>query len=288
MSIPYMRKINLQESHFKMDRNVDDETLSLINESLGAFEKQYELTNKIASFAFYLLANNRYDGELSIDSEIVDKVFINLDIKSLWGCAASLNLIKDKCLYMTISFTKDYLMLSKSKFIDALSDPISHELMHYHIFVERDKNKVIPNDKPLYYDNLIKIIQDEKFYNTLVSEFAYGLYATYYQEVSAMVSQAVIQFKNFLMNQEKTHKNANSALKQCNSFIVYNNILKHTVPIINRMSDYEINKEIVSFFNENGIECDIKWARKQTKKMFLIAKYALHNVIRNVSYKFYN
>ena len=49
----------------------------------------------------------------------------------------------------------------------------------------------------------------------------------------------------------------------------------------------EINEKIVSVFSNNGIECNVQWVRKQNKKIYNVAKDALHNIIRNVSLDLY-
>lgn len=288
MSIPYRKREIIYESLMKYDVNFSELIDSLINESLGAFEKQYELTKEIASFAYSLLMNNKEKGDFEVNNEIVQKIEVELDLKVIWGCSASLIGVGDGFLSIKICMPDSYRMLSREKFMNAVSDPISHELMHYNVIIKRYKNDVIPDERPSYYDKLINIIRNENYNNSIVYEFAYGLYSTYYQEIAAMVSQTLVQFKNFLMGKEKNHINANSALKQCNSFIVYNNIINHLVPTINSMSEEEIYNEICIIFNENNIECNPKWVRKQTKKMYGAAKYAIHNIIRNTSSEFYN
>ena len=288
MNILYKKKEIIYESLMKFNDSFDDSITKLINESLGAFNKQYKIAKLIASYAYSLLMNNSNSGIIEIDSETIKKVSVGLDLKTIWGCSASLKSIKNGSLTIDINIPYNYKMLDKEKFINALSDPISHELMHYNVIVKRYENGAVLDERPSYYESVVNIIRGEKYVDTLVYEFAYALYSTYYQEVCAMVSQESIQFKNFLINKEKNNVNANSALKQCNSFIVYNNIVKHLIPTINLMSDADLENEIVIPLKENGIDCDAKWARKQAKKMYKVAKYAIHNIIRNISSEFYN
>lgn len=288
MNILYKKKEIIYESLMKFNDSFDDSITELINESLGAFKEQYKIAKLIASYAYSLLMNNSNSGIIEIDSETIKKVSVGLDLKTIWGCSASLKSIKNGSLTIDINIPYNYKMLDKEKFINALSDPISHELMHYNVIVKRYENGAVLDERPSYYESVVNIIRGEKYVDTLVYEFAYALYSTYYQEVCAMVSQASIQFKNFLINKEKNNVNANSALKQCNSFIVYNNIVKHLIPTISLMSDADLENEIVTPLKENGIDCDAKWARKQAKKMYKVAKYAIHNIIRNISSEFYN
>ena len=289
MLIEYRKNYDIIYDYiFELKKHDSDDIDNLISESLGAFEQQYEISNNVASLAYKLLMNKESEGEITIENNIVKKIHLTIYLKTIWGVSASLTEISDDCMFLTINLPKNYIMLPREKFINALTDPISHELMHCNVFVKRYENNVIPDDRPSYYNDVISIIGDESCQDDIVYDFAYALYSTYYQEVAAMVSQSSRQFKNFLMGNELNNRNANIALKQCNSYMIYNNIINYTVPTISNMSDDEINNRIVKYFNGVGIDCDVNWVRKQLEKIHNVAKDALHNIIRNVSYDLYN
>lgn len=84
MSIQYKKREIIYESLIKIDANLSESIDLLINESLGAFEKQYELTKEIASFTYSLLMNNNENGVVEISNEIVQKVKLELDLKAIW------------------------------------------------------------------------------------------------------------------------------------------------------------------------------------------------------------
>ena len=288
MIIEYRNKNEIIYDYLYEIKKYDNNEINiLIKESLGAFEQQYNITREISSFAYHLMMNDKNEGEINLDNDVINKVHLTLELKTIWGVSASLNMIKEKCVFITLNMPKNYKMIDREKFINALNGPISYELMHYNVIVKRYENNVIPDDRPSYYDNIVKIITNQSFNDEITYDFAYALYSTFYQEVAAMVSQSLMQFRNSLKGNEINHKNSNIALRQCNSFNVYNNIINHTVPTISSMSDNEINEKIVSVFSNNGIECNVQWVRKQNKKIYNVAKDALHNIIRNVSLDLY-
>lgn len=152
----------------------------LINEELGAFDKQYQMADKIAK----IVKNSPYT------QEIVDLTEFGVEEIKYSKVNITKNFIgKTKASFLGI--TDDYgailsICFNNQSTIEEISAAISHELMHSLITATKYAKNLEFDDTPDYYCNLIKILRSEKGF---IYDIAYALYATYYQECNSFVSQ---------------------------------------------------------------------------------------------------
>ena len=123
----------------------------------------------------------------------------------------------------------------------------------------------------------------------LFYKFSYALYATYYQEVNAIVSQTSTQLYNIL-GYSCNHNNEiiKNAIKNTEPYIIYNMILNEVVPCIENMTDLLIGNLIIKPLKQFNINLTINDIKKKTKYIKLISEKALHNILRNAMLQTHN
>lgn len=278
-------KFNINES--KYINKID----SLLNEECGNFKNQYLLAKELANVVIDNYKSGIYRFEYKpINNSIFKTVLIDLDRNALPNSSASINRINDEERLIGISISIPYrLMIDKQDIaLKRIYDAITHELMHGYVYLNRMGNNVENViDTPEWYEKL-QILRNNVNYDSLVYKFSYAMYATYYQEVNAIVSQSKVQFHELTKNLEKNNKNYNKALKQCDSFQIYNMILHDVVPIIENMDDNEIFYYIVDIFNKFDINMNVNDIRNECKRIKKVSEYALDKIIKNALYECYD
>ena len=271
----------------KCEKIITEESEHFLNESLGAFEEQYELSKEIADIVYELSQDKAISYQYKTS---YNKVFETINItnnynvgsNTIRGQISGLD-VEEKKIYIDF-FIDENLIKSKIRFKTLLINCIAHELMHGNIFFNRYQNNVEINDAPIYYDVIVRLIGE--YEDDILGEFARGLYITYYHEMNALISQTNIQLYAILgYGKEHNNQEIKNALKKTEIYYVYNTLLYLTLPKINRMNDETLKNKIVIPFQYNGVDIDVEWVRKQCKKMEYKAKLAFNNIFRNAMIK---
>ena len=274
--------------------------ISFINEVLGSFEKQPYIAKEITN-AFGKM-NRGEKNTSSIMVEIDGEIFnIILELKKFSLLDTHAQIVpygeKDKIDYLKIDLylsTRDN-DLGIDEFINKkITAIINHELMHGNIFIKRlGNNQTI--DIANWYWKIQKILETNVV--DIVWNFAYAIYACYYQERQAIISSTYTQLlekfdnKMILSIKEKTRQMSdgeryNYLLTLYKKFLVNTESYQTYYGIktfINSLDNNGIEK-IIEIFKNYGIE--IK-PQKEMKEIRKIAENALKDVVRNGSLFFH-
>lgn len=271
----------------KCEKIITEESEHFLNESLGAFEEQYELSKEIADIVYELAQNKTisYQYETSYN-----KIFKTINITNSYNVNS--NTISGKIVGLDVDekkisvkfFIDENLIGDKIRFKALLVNCVAHELMHGNIFFNRYYNNVEINDAPIYYDVIVCLIGE--YEGDILGDFARGLYITYYHEMNSLISQTNVQLYTILGHGKLyTNQEIKNALKKTEVYYMYNTLLHLTIPKINRMDDETVKNKIVIQFQYRGVDIDVEWVRKQCKKMEYKAKLAFNNIFRNAMIK---
>lgn len=269
--------------------------VSYINESLGGFSNQYDITEQLTQTVMQMHDNNIDSLETTID---IDGTKIPFIIKiSKAGVINKAQIMplgtRDEngdvleALELTVfmpvfsRFAND-----KKELYKDVKAQIAHELMHGNIFSKRATAGEDLNDMPQYYSACINIIENEI---GPIKDVAYALYATYYHEMQANISSVYSELE-CAINEENVKFLQNSSYEYM--LLVFKMFLMNTEAY--RIYYYIINTVCKKFFNynENGIkelekELNDKGVILQNglistmKKVQKLAEGALRDVTRN-------
>ena len=283
------RKKNTDIISIKYNRhNVND---NIISEALGSFNNQHNLAIELANVVYNNYLKNILNFEyLTTNDDIFKVKFIIDDTSMLNRFNASIIALNniEKSITIKIYLSSQIKKQDSRYIINQLTSSITHELMHDHVFLKRLNNNVEISDEPIYYPNIISVIQTADP-DTILYKFSYALYATYYQEVNAIVSQTSTQLYNIL-GYGCNHNNEiiKNAIKNTEPYIIYNMILNEVVPCIENMTDLLIESLIIKPLKQFNINLTINDIKKKTKYIKLISEKALHNILRNAMLQIHN
>ena len=288
MTLEY-RKKNIDIISFKHNRrNIND---NIILEALGSFNNQHNLAIELANVVYNNYLKNILNFEyLTTNDDIFKVKFIIDDTSMLNRFNASIIALNniEKSITIKIYLSSQIKKQDSRYIINQLTSSITHELMHGNVFLKRLNNNVEISDEPIYYPNIISVIQTVKP-DTILYKFSYALYATYYQEVNAIVSQTSTQLYNILgYGCNYDNEIIKNAIKKTESYIIYNMILNEVVPCVENMTDSLIENLIIKPLKQFNINLTINDIKKKTKYIKLISEKALHNILRNAMLQIHN
>ena len=261
----------------------------IVDEENHMFNTQYKLANEVANVVYSMILkdvkNNIYP---TSNREHIDTIAIKIEdgFNPYNSVVANIYRVNNENKRIAISLTlpPNIYTIDKETAIRKISNAITHELMHGNIFINRADNGQKINDMPNYYAYLLKIMQTIDNEDDVAYKFAYALYATYYQEMQAIISQTAQGIKNIIMQNKIKEVNNDTIRKYltfCEPYQIYGTILNETVPIINNMSDNEIHHSIVLSFSENGFECSVSFVREKSKEIEEKSNKALRKIASN-------
>ena len=283
------RKKNIDIISCKYNKhNIND---NIISEALGSFNNQHNLAIELANVVYNNYLKNILNFEYLTTNNDIFKVKFIIDDTSMLNrfnvSIIALNNI-EKLITIKIYLSSQVKKQDSRYIINQLTSSITHELMYGNVFLKRLNNNVEISDEPIYYQNIISVIQTVDP-DTILYKFSYALYATYYQEVNAIVSQTSTQLYNILgygcNHNNETIKNA---IKNTESYIIYNMILNEVVPCVENMTDSLIENLIIKPLKQFNINLTINDINKKTKYIKLISEKALHNILRNAMLQTHN
>ena len=288
MTLEY-RKKNIDIISFKHNRrNIND---NIILEALGSFNNQHNLAIELANVVYNNYLKNILNFEyLTTNDDIFKVKFIIDDTSMLNRFNASIIALNniEKSITIKIYLSSQIKKQDSRYIINQLTSSITHELIHGNVFLKRLNNNVEISDEPIYYPNIISVIQTVKP-DTILYKFSYALYATYYQEVNAIVSQTSTQLYNILgYGCNYDNEIIKNAIKNTESYIIYNMILNEVVPCVENMTDSLIENLIIKPLKRFNINLTINDIKKKTKYIKLISEKALHNILRNAMLQIHN
>ena len=263
----------------------------IIDEENHMFNTQYKLSNEISNVVYEMILknvkNNIYP---TSNNEHIDVVSIKIEdgINPYTNVVADIYRVDNEKKRISISLIlpPNILTINKQMALNKISNAIVHELMHGNIFINRLNNGQEINDMPSFYAYIIKIMKTINDEENIAYKFAYAIYATYYQEMQAIISQTAHNIFNIIkQNNIKEYNNdiLKKYLRFCEPYQIYGTILNETLPIINSMDDYDIHKYIINIFSENGFDCTISFIREQSKIIEEKSKKALRKIINNAT-----
>lgn len=292
MIIEPIRKNILSE--YKV-RNLDESVLreiirEEINEVLGAFKKQYEIGDICARAIKTLVKSLTKEQILAIRSGVLDFPYHIVKVKDSDISGVKIKIKQFDVRGQTIGINpEENLVLVEIGINSAirlpekeLSDTFAHELMHGNVFLKRYKdNKETYDRTPEYYGNLTKVFRN--YYGTLAYNFAHALYACFYQETNALVSQVYSSIMMEIGESVVDEKTFMDIYTNTNSYQEYNIIITETLPLIKQMSDENIQKTLVVPFKNCGINFNVRGIRKECKRIEKVANDAIKKCGRNAS-----
>lgn len=258
----------------------------LIDEALGSFDGQYHLADLISQVAYDMFIDNVHNQTIeNIDNESIKQVFIELDTNTLLpqikGTIVSLNL-EEKKIGLKLMISPKLKKVNSAIVKKRIKNVITHELMHGKIFLSRLENDVELEDAPDYYNAIIYLmgVSNE---DSLLYKFCYALYATYYQEVNAIVSQTNIQMYNILgYGKEHSNDEIKLAIMKTEPYQIYSMILHDIIPTLENTDDERVKSEIVDKINELDVcKLNIGFVKESIKRIKLVAMKALRNIFKN-------
>ncbi len=267
----------------------DEQSEIYLNESLGAFDGQYELSKELAEHIYDL---SKLQVQTYVIYPMCNQMFktVKVDINynttnEVVKAQISMLNFDEKKIGILLTINQNIINRNEYRYKSLLKNAIAHELMHGNVFFQRHKNQVEIFDAPIYYDSLVKILGQEEN-NKVLYNFVDGLYITYYQEMNALVSQTNVQIYNQLgYGKDVSNEMIKNALKKTEPYYRYTTLLNKTLPFIEKMSDDDIINMIVKPLNEEGIECDVIWVKKQCQRMKHESEIALEHIFRNAMLK---
>lgn len=256
----------------------------IIVESLGAFDKQYELSNNLSIIAYDMFCNH------------IEKNVINVEEYNLWLKTIILNVYANNGIITNFSAkilnigtdsveieinipSNVHLKLNPDKSKKMIKNCIVHELMHDNIFLKRYNNNVKNyDDTPNDYATYIEIMQNENP-DSIFYKIGLALYSTFYQEMQAIVSQTSSDLSSLLYQQDSlTNADIRNYIKQTDGYNRYQIILNNLVNVIENTSDNEIKNISSILYKRYGLNINIK---KEAKKWKYKSEQALKNIMRN-------
>lgn len=271
-----MKSINILNEEFNL----------MLNEELHSFEDQYRLSNEL-SYVIYDMIKSNINNNIykTSNNKTIQTVDISLTIISHGMFSASiLGLDEEKRkIIINIVIPENKVIINDIQYIiNELSNVIAHELMHGNIFFNRLSNKLEIEDYPDYYLPSINIIRNESP-QTFAYDVAYALYATYYQETSALISQTVTDIKT-MMEEENITKPTNNDIKRLikntQSYAVFKNIIINLVPQL-KYGDDDILYGVVKKFQKYNFNADINFFKNKANYLEKIANVAIKKILRN-------
>ena len=255
-----------------------------LTEELHSFEGQTDLSKELAQHILFMLEKDIKQQDYFPQNNNVFKV-VNIDLmpsetNNIRGDIRGFN-IETKTVMLTIYINKLILGFQSSNIIlNRLSHVIAHELMHGYIFTQKETTEETM-DIPPYYGTALSIMRHG--YEGIIQDFAYALYATYYHETQAIISQANTNVEMILNSRKITNPNTNDLVKivkQIEPYGIFEMVIGVSQEVL-RMNDETIQKEIVEPLKRFHFECSEQWIRNQSNKMINIAQKALRKIIRN-------
>lgn len=291
MSIPLKNDkkiIKSKKYHFFNEEQYNILSNKLLNEKLGSFEYQYELSLELSHIIYDMYEKNIYNFSYNTNNELIGIININLNTNGLFvNISARFEGINEKNeTVLIINISKNFKNLNKDIFIKQITNAVSHELMHSNVIQQKLKNNINIDDIldiPEYYNYIIYMMgqSDE---DSILYWYSRALYVTYYQEVNAIVSQTHVQIFNQLgYGKQNTNDDIRKTLIKTEPYITYSTILNDIIPTIKKMTDKEIydniSKHYETILGINDISVD--FIKKSLNKIENISKKALHNICRN-------
>lgn len=259
------------------------DNIRIISESLGAFEEQYKLAKDLSNAVIDMVKNNTNNIRYQTENKTIKIANIHIEYNELPIFNANIDRVNstEDSININVLIPYSHIMIDRDKLIGELTNVITHELMHWNVYLKRLKNNINNViDTPNYYSSLIKIIRNTEP-SSIAHQFAYALYATYYQEVNAIVSQTNVQICNIIGHGKKTNDDIKFALPQTESFQIYDNIINNVIPMINNLNNDDIQENIIDIFNYYDINFSIDDVRNHNKEILNISKIAIKKIIKN-------
>lgn len=261
-----------------------------INEVLGSFDKQYKISdicaNEVKKIVKDLSKKEISDirsGKLdfpfkliNVNSNDVSKIKIRFTQLDIHGQTIGIN-PDDKAVIIEIGINS-----AIRNSVSELSDIFAHELMHGNVYLKRyGKNEETYDKTPDYYNKLTNVFNN--YYGTIAYNFAHALYACFYQETNALVSQVYSSIMMEIGNSVIDKNTFVDIYRNTNSFIEFNLITTETLPLIRQMDNTVLEKMVILPFKQCGINFNITKVRSECKRLEKVAKDALKKCNRNAS-----
>lgn len=279
---------------------------SLIEESLGSFSNQMEITEEIIDVFKKMIDNNVNEIETHFNIDGKETKFkLKIEKKILSETKAEISTYGDKVgdeimldyflITLKLSLFDSQLTLDQLKQI--ASKALSHELGHANIISKRIYNKQNINTVELY--GVVQKILNNANVSPIVNFFAYALYACYYEEKQAIVSSTSAQLlEKYSDDRIRNIKEKTINLTEDEKYKLLLKIYKkdlinteayqtfYTIFTSLRKSLTNQNKNLIkTVFRNYGLSIDVDNEIKQISK---ISKEALKDVTRNGTLFFYN
>ena len=261
-----------------------------INEVLGSFDKQYKISDICANEVKKLVKDlskkeisDVRSGKLdfpfkliNVNSNDVSKIKIRFTQLDIHGQTIGIN-PDDKAVIIEIGINS-----AIRNTVSELSDIFAHELMHGNVYLKRyGKNEETYDKIPDYYNKLTNVFNN--YYGTIAYNFAHALYACFYQETNALVSQVYSSIMMEIGNSVIDKNTFIDIYRNTNSFMEFNLIITETLPLIRQMDNTVLEKMVILPFKQCGINFNITKVRNECKRLEKVAKDALKKCNRNAS-----
>ena len=261
-----------------------------INEVLGSFDKQYKISDICANEVKKLVKDlskkeisDIRSGKLdfpfkliNVNSNDVSKIKIRFTQLDIHGQTIGIN-PDDKAVIIEIGINS-----AIRNTVSELSDIFAHELMHGNVYLKRyGKNEETYDKIPDYYNKLTNVFNN--YYGTIAYNFAHALYACFYQETNALVSQVYSSIMMEIGNSVIDKNTFIDIYRNTNSFMEFNLIITETLPLIRQMDNTVLEKMVILPFKQCGINFNITKVRNECKRLEKVAKDALKKCNRNAS-----
>ena len=220
-------------------------------ESLGSFNKQYDLAEDITDNVIEMMMYGIEEKEIMRDINGMEKKII-IVISQMGLFNAQITEIRTDSFKIVVNLSRfNQLSYGLNSIKTKLKETIAHELMHSYIIYSRFHNDENVNDIPDYYGMLTNIYNDESE-NGDIREISYALYATLYHERQSIVSQTFMSLNALNPNHVNVERHRwIEMIQNSDPYIIFNNILLW----MKKMKNYNLKQKniILGILNDKGI-----------------------------------
>ena len=263
---------------------------SLLFEKAHAFNSQYLWARKCAEIAYNMLIEGKKTAKIlfnnSADKDIKG-VYLTVSNNSILPTTATFTDFDSAgFIYVTISANEKILAHRKNLVISKIYEKITHEFSHGNVFWNRSINAQPFEDADRLYAIATKVITDENIDGkNIFYRFCYACYATYYQEVQALVSQTFTSLLHIAENrgvkkEDIDNKKFLELLAKTNTYYAYSSSLE-MCKLLESSNGIPLKNKIIQEFEKRGYNMPMPSLNKKIKEIYEISNKALRLAYNN-------
>lgn len=258
-----------------------------LNESLGMFNKQYDIAEQLSLGVLEMIKNNEVNHSFKINSESFIKYVDILIEKNILKTSANIFGLNDETGTLKILISLNKNDLKDIEYLKSvLKDILTHELMHGNIFYNRNLNNEEINDMPDYYEVCQKVFRNN--ISGVYYDFSYALYSIYYQEMLSIISQTSVQLENYFKENNIifNKENFKKAILKTDSYLIYFRNIYEIVPMIKFVMEHDLT-HFINRLNEIGFNFTKEKVYKYLDLIIKRSEEAIKYIDKNAMFFYY-